>query len=99
MASKRGRGFQAGNSNGLRPAYIQQKELARARQAAAKSNVNKAHYYQCECCLQTFEKTKTDEEAMKEAKELFPNDDLSDAAVVCDVCFRAIIAKVGEELQ
>lgn len=99
MASKGGRRVQTRNPDRLRPAYIQQKELVRARQEAAARNVNQAHYYKCECCLQTFEKTKTDEEVMDEAKKRFPNDDLSDAALVCDTCFKAIMEKVGEELS
>lgn len=51
-----------------------------------------ADMYTCEMCRGTFEKEWTDEEAMEEAKKLFPGMDFSDMAVLCDDCFQRIQA-------
>lgn len=51
--------------------------------------------YTCERCGGTFTKTISDEEAMAEARDLFPADHIAapeDQATVCDPCFREIMA-------
>lgn len=90
MAGKGGRRFQTGDTDRIRKADLQQTgvvSLGREAQGGLAEN-----QYRCESCKGVFEKNKSDDEAMKEAKEQFPNDDLSDAAVVCDICFNAIMA-------
>lgn len=48
--------------------------------------------FKCASCGEVFDKLSdgswTDEDALKEKGELFPDLDMSDAAVVCDTCFK-----------
>lgn len=99
MASKGGRRVQTGDSDRLRPLYIQQKEIVRARQEAARTTIDPEFYFTCECCLQSFEKEKTDEEVKAQARKDYPDDDLSDAALVCDTCYDAIKRKLGGDVS
>lgn len=49
--------------------------------------------YLCECCGNIFNKGWTDEEAIAEFKEHFPNLDPNDpdeAGLVCDVCYKML---------
>ena len=51
--------------------------------------------YTCERCGETFTKGWSDEEAMAEARDLFPAEHIAtpeDQATVCDGCFREIMA-------
>lgn len=49
--------------------------------------------YTCGNCGGIFTKTWSDEEAMAEARSLFPAEDLEDGiGIVCDGCFRVIMA-------
>lgn len=48
--------------------------------------------FTCAVCGETFEKLRTDEEAMAEAKEKFGDDLGDDLLVVCDDCFRKMTA-------
>jgi len=95
MASKRGRGFQSGHSDRLRPAYIQQKDLARIRQASETASLS-LNMYKCECCLMYFPKEDEDEKVLERAKQDYPNDDMSDAVLVCGTCYEAIKARIGD---
>lgn len=47
--------------------------------------------YKCDCCYQIFEKGWSDEEAEKEAKGLFPEEQPKDMALVCEDCFVKIM--------
>lgn len=58
--------------------------------------------YICELCKKEFEKAITDEEANKEAEELFGVKDASnrdDMAIICDDCFKKIMKKETYILQ
>ncbi len=58
--------------------------------------------YICELCKKEFEKAITDEEANKEAEELFGVKEASnraDMAIVCDDCFKKIMKKETYILQ
>jgi len=50
--------------------------------------------YTCACCHQTFKKGWTDEEAAAEARELHSPAELEAVEVVCDPCFRTIMAEL-----
>lgn len=51
--------------------------------------------YKCENCGKEFTKGWTDEEALSEKDELFPDTPIEDCAFVCDVCFKKIIDFAG----
>jgi hypothetical protein len=56
--------------------------------------------FTCESCGGTFDKVWSDEEAAAEAEENFPGLDVSDpaeAGVVCDDCYRHIMARMQAE--
>ena len=46
--------------------------------------------YECAACGGVFERSRPDGEAMAEARKLWAADDLMDAAIVCDDCWRAM---------
>ena len=50
--------------------------------------------YTCACCHETYEKACSDEEAAAEARELFSPAELEAVEVVCDDCWRQIMADV-----
>lgn len=55
--------------------------------------------YKCAECEKVFEKTRSDEEAEKEAFEEWGVSDSStndDMAIVCDDCFTGIVARRGK---
>jgi len=47
--------------------------------------------FKCEACGETFEKTRSDDEAQAEYESLFGADAVSDKVVVCDDCYRVLI--------
>jgi hypothetical protein len=47
--------------------------------------------YTCAYCGGTFNKGWSDEEAMAEQEEAFPDVNLSDCAMVCDACYKRIM--------
>ena len=60
--------------------------------------------YTCARCGGTFEKVRSDEEAMAEARSLWTPETMADPqAVICDPCFREFIAwakvNIPEALQ
>jgi DNA-directed RNA polymerase subunit RPC12/RpoP len=46
--------------------------------------------YKCSVCGGTFEKMRSDDEALQETKELFGDFPMEELAIVCDVCFKAM---------
>ena len=50
--------------------------------------------YTCACCHQTFNKCRSDEEAWDEALDLHSPAELEAVAVVCDDCWRKLMAEV-----
>ncbi len=46
--------------------------------------------YQCAMCGGVFEKTRSDEEAMRETNELFGDVTREDCDVICDDCFKIV---------
>lgn len=48
--------------------------------------------YTCENCGGTFTKIWSDEEAWAESESLYPAQDLEETGIVCDNCFRQIMA-------
>lgn len=50
-------------------------------------------YYTCACCLDTFEKMRTDDEAMDEAIQTFGEAAIvdQDLSVVCDDCYHQMV--------
>ena len=56
--------------------------------------------YTCARCEKTYEKTWTDEEAMKETKENFGEDiEIEDCSVVCDDCYNILMGKGEKQLK
>jgi hypothetical protein len=53
-----------------------------------------AETYLCEECGGRFEKAWSDDEAAAERETLFPGVEIADCAVVCDDCFKLILAVV-----
>lgn len=51
-------------------------------------NFDPKTHYKCDSCGEVFEKGWSDEEAEKEADDLFPGLKVEDRAVVCDDCFK-----------
>ncbi len=47
--------------------------------------------FTCSLCHKTYEKERSDEEAMEEAIDHFGEESMKDAAVVCDDCFKLIM--------
>ena len=47
-----------------------------------------AGHYRCDHCQGVFEKGRSDEEALAEAAETFPDMAEDDRAVVCDECYK-----------
>lgn len=47
--------------------------------------------FTCSLCHKNYDKERTDEEAMAEAEEEFSAEELEEAAVVCDDCYREIM--------
>jgi hypothetical protein len=94
MAGKSGRPVQPGNSHGVRPAYIQQKEDDRDRQRNTPVVIPEGSF-QCEACRNIFAKDKSDEEVMAQAKKDYPNDDMSDAVLLCATCYTAIAKRTA----
>lgn len=45
--------------------------------------------FTCALCLETFDKLRTEEEAIKEKQHLFPNEE--ETFLVCDDCFSMIM--------
>lgn len=45
----------------------------------------------CAECNQTFDKERSDDEAMEEKEMLFPNLSLEECAIVCTDCFQKIM--------
>lgn len=53
----------------------------------------KNNEYTCDLCGNTYEKSWSDEEAQKEAEELWTQEELaSGTSIVCDDCFNKIMA-------
>lgn len=48
----------------------------------------------CEQCGGVFDKEVTDEEAMKESKEIFGDIPQNQLAIVCDDCFKKVMERV-----
>ena len=48
--------------------------------------------YTCENCGGTFTKGWSDEQAQAESESLYPAQDLEETGIVCDNCFRKIMA-------
>jgi len=46
--------------------------------------------YKCALCEETFENTWSDEEAMTEFAEVFPDDQDEKSVTVCDDCYKKI---------
>lgn len=53
--------------------------------------MNTVRKYTCENCLQQYETGWTDEEASIEFSERFEEEDVRDAAIVCDDCYKRIM--------
>jgi protein involved in sex pheromone biosynthesis len=53
---------------------------------------NEVEYFTCDNCGRTYKKERSDEEALKEAKEIFGDviNDIKNLAVVCDDCYRGL---------
>jgi len=52
-------------------------------------------WYECEVCHGSFQKTRSDEEALAEARALYPAEHVArpeDQGTVCDDCFRIVFA-------
>ena len=43
--------------------------------------------YMCALCKETFEKGQSNEEALEEAKELFPTEAIENMPLLCEECF------------
>lgn len=43
--------------------------------------------FMCSCCKQTYEQSRTDEEALTEALVLYPDVPFSELVIVCTDCF------------
>ena len=50
--------------------------------------------YTCACCGGTFGKTRSEEEAAAEARELFTPAELEAVEIVCDDCWRKIVPEL-----
>lgn len=46
--------------------------------------------YTCELCHETFERTRSDEDALAESRKLFGEVEMSELAIVCDDCFKKL---------
>ena len=51
--------------------------------------------YTCAYCGETYTKVCTDDEAIKEFKENFPEHVVEKLAIVCDDCYKSILSLVG----
>lgn len=47
--------------------------------------------YECALCKETFEKAWSDEEATEEFDDAFEGEDVADAAIVCDDCYKKVM--------
>lgn len=48
--------------------------------------------YTCDNCLKTFDEAWSDEEASAEFNKDFPTSEIRDAAIVCDDCYKEMVA-------
>ena len=51
--------------------------------------------YTCDDCSETFEKTRTDEEALKELEDNFGVIPKDQRAIVCDDCYNKIMNQIN----
>lgn len=56
-----------------------------------------ANEYQCEVCLNIYERERTDEEALAEMSERFPDEDQSDYGIVCDECYCMLFPQFADD--
>ena len=52
----------------------------------------KSNEYRCEACKGVFEKGWSDEEALDEYRQDFPNLTLADSGIICDDCYQGLQA-------
>jgi len=68
-------------------------QMAREMRGLNKSKIKtvlKKNEYKCVVCKGIFLKARTDEEAMKESKELYGEHPKEELCIVCDNCFKKI---------
>lgn len=54
--------------------------------------------FRCDACGGTFERERSDEEAVAEMVETWqPHEGDDDLAIICDPCFRGIVARASAE--
>lgn len=53
--------------------------------------------FKCQYCKEIFGKRWSDEAAMAEAKENFPNDPLTNTVVICDDCYKIFMTMKNKE--